>query len=302
MQENTSTILLIDDSLDIHGLVEVALSEEDLTLYSAYDGTTGLAMARQVKPDVILLDIDMPVQDGFAVCRALKAENSLADVPVLFLTGATLTADKVRGFELGAQDYVTKPFHPAELCSRVRATLRTRRLTQQLAADAKVDALTGLWNRGYFDTLLNQEIATARQNSWPLSCIMADIDRFKSLNDTYGHHFGDQVLRAVANVLRTGCRSTDFPCRYGGEEFIIVMPKASVADAAAVADELRLAVERLEFRHRESIVHVTSSFGVAGLGTDIPPSVVELADKALYRAKQTGRNCVQSCISLSEAA
>lgn len=288
-------ILVIDDSPEIHTLVRVRLGKERVVIHSALDGASGLAAAREIRPDLILLDVEMPDRDGFAVCADLKADPMTMDVPIIFLTGATSTEDKIRGLDLGATDYVTKPFDPAELRARVRASLRTRYLVDLLAKKAMIDGLTGLWNRTYLDAHLSIELSSARRTSQPLSCIMADVDCFKSINDTYGHSFGDEALRAVAVIFSQGCRVEDIVCRYGGEEFTILLPNTSVQDAAELAERLRFAIETQPFSHRDAPVRITCSFGVANLRGPVPPSVIELADEALYRAKHSGRNRVETC-------
>jgi len=283
-------VLIIDDSPEIHALIRVRLGKEPVTIHSAFDGAAGVDAARRIQPDLILLDVEMPRQDGFAVCTELKEDPATMEIPVIFLTGSATTQDKIRGLELGATDYVTKPFDPAELRARVRATLRTRRLMDLLARKAMIDGLTGLWNRTYLDAQLVVEMAAARRAGTPLSCIMADVDHFKSINDNYGHSFGDDVLRRVAATLGENCRPKDIVCRYGGEEMTVLLPETDLHEAGQVAERLRLEIERLQFNFYEVPVRVTCSFGVAQLGVQVPPSIFELADEALYNAKIGGRN------------
>src|SRR5262249_14883046 len=159
-----------------------------------------------------------------------------------------------------------------------------------LAKKAMIDGLTGLWNRMYLDARLVTELSASRRNGTPLSCIMADVDHFKVINDTYGHSFGDEILRAVGAVLVKTCRSEDVVCRYGGEEFAILLPNTDAEEARALAERLRAGIEELGQTYHEAPVRVTCSFGVANLGDRVPPTVVELADQALYRAKHAGRN------------
>ena len=158
-----------------------------------------------------------------------------------------------------------------------------------------IDGLTELWNRTYLDAHLVIELSTARRSGHPLSCIMADVDCFKAINDTYGHGFGDDVLRAIASILAAGCRAEDIVCRYGGEEFTILLPNTEYSRAAELAERLRTTIEARQFLHRNTAVNVTCSFGVADLPSSIPPSIIELADSALYSAKESGRNRVEVC-------
>jgi diguanylate cyclase (GGDEF)-like protein len=286
-------LLVIDDSRDVHTLIRCRLAREAVELHAAYGGDEGVAAAAAVHPDLILLDVEMPGRDGFDVCRALKADDRTMHIPVIFLTGAASSEEKIRGLELGATDYIVKPFDPAELRARVRASLRTKRLVDLLSKKAMIDGLTGLWNRTYLDAQLCAALSAARRTGAPLSCIMADVDRFKAVNDTYGHSFGDEVLRAVAEVFSRACRAEDVVCRYGGEEFAVLLPNTPPAQAAAAAERLRELVEGLALTWREGVVKVTCSFGVAHLGGRVPPTVIELADQALYKAKHAGRNRVE---------
>ena len=217
----SQTVLAIDDSPDIHRLLEVRLRPEGLVLHHALSADEGLAKAIALKPDLILLDVHLPLLSGFEVCHRLKSDPVTAGIPVIFLTGASAVQTKVQGFDLGAVDYVVKPFEPAELRARVRAALRTKRFQDLLAARSHVDGLTGVWNRTYFDQRFGDEIAAAKRYGRVVSLIMLDLDHFKGHNDSFGHPFGDQVLQAVGDILHAVLRSTDAPCRFGGEEFAL---------------------------------------------------------------------------------
>jgi two-component system, cell cycle response regulator len=292
MDTNTlQKVLLIDDSHTIHTLVRARLSGEPITIHSAYSGEEGLVMAAKLLPDLILLDVEMPSPDGFEVCRRLKADSSTVGIPVVFFTGASSPDERIFGLELGAVDYVTKPFNPAELRARVRASLRTKYLMDLLAKKAQIDGLTGLWNRRHFESRLLQEQSLARRTGWPLSCVMADVDHFKSVNDTYGHPFGDEALRRIAGSLTEIGRTEDIICRLGGEEFVVLCPNTPLAGAAKLAERCREAIHEITLKHDSEIVRLTCSFGVA-TDTEDPQSMIDAADKALYQAKRQGRNRV----------
>jgi diguanylate cyclase (GGDEF)-like protein len=295
-----SKILVIDDSPDIHALIRVRLAKEPVTVECTNDAESGLRAAISSEPDLILLDVDMPGRDGFSACADLKSNPATREIPIIFLSAAASTSDKIRGLDLGAVDYITKPFDAAELRARVRACLRTRQLMVLLAKKAMIDGLTGLWNRRYLDAQLLVELTAARRAHEPLGCIMADIDHFKSINDKYGHGFGDDVLRRIASLFTELCRPKDIVCRYGGEEFAILLPDTTADQAAAVAERLRRAIESLAFQYRDQPVAVTCSFGVSHLLDRIPPTILELADEALYEAKHSGRNCVARYQSVEE--
>jgi diguanylate cyclase (GGDEF)-like protein len=293
-------VLVIDDSSDIHDILYVRLKPEDVVLHRAMDAKDGLARARDLLPDLILLDIDMPGMSGLELCQKLKQDGATASIPIIFLTGSADVEVKVQGFDLGAVDYVTKPFQPAELRARVRAALRTKRYHDLLSRRAQIDGLTGLWNRSYFDRRLEEETMAVQRYGRQLSLILLDVDHFKRVNDTHGHPFGDRVLQLVGEAVHRSLRGVDAPCRYGGEEFAVLLTQTDLAGAEIVAGRLRAAVAALGLSHRGTAVTVTASCGVASSELVTPMSrctgalLVEMADEALYAAKQAGRDRVCS--------
>jgi diguanylate cyclase (GGDEF)-like protein len=292
------TLLVIDDSIDIHRLLDVRLRPEEVILYHALSADEGLQKVRELKPDLILLDVELPIRSGFEVCQTIKLDPALADIPVIFLTAATDIHTKVQGLELGAVDYVIKPFDPAELRARVRAALRTKRYHDLLSARANVDGLTGVWNRSYFNQRFGEEMAAAQRYGRLVSLVMLDLDHFKAHNDTFGHPFGDRVLQVVGDILHSAVRTTDAPCRFGGEEFAVVLTETPADGALVIADRIRLRIATTVFRPKDVNVPVTASFGIAcseTLGSGDTVSVarmIQAADSALYRAKNEGRNRV----------
>jgi diguanylate cyclase (GGDEF)-like protein len=283
-------ILIIDDTPNIHALVKARLAGEPVEMQSAYSSADGLNLAATLLPDLILLDVDMPDIDGFEVCRRLKSQPATMNVPIVFLTGAGSTDAKIRGLELGAVDYVTKPFEPAELRARVRAALRTKYLLDLLNKKAMIDGLTGLWNRTYFDQTLSAQLSLARRCGQAVSVIIGDLDHFKAINDTCGHLTGDEALRVVAASLQATCRIEDVVCRFGGEEFGIIVPNTPADRAFILADRLRKNIEKLPLSHRGMPVQITCSFGIADSPTCGDKNIVCAADMAMYRAKESGRN------------
>jgi diguanylate cyclase (GGDEF)-like protein len=283
-------ILIIDDTPNIHALVKARLAGEPVEMQSAYSSAEGLNLAATLLPDLILLDVDMPDIDGFEVCRRLKSQPATMNVPIVFLTGAGSTDAKIRGLELGAVDYVTKPFEPAELRARVRAALRTKYLLDLLNKKAMIDGLTGLWNRTYFDQTLSAQLSLARRCGQAVSVIIGDLDHFKAINDTCGHLTGDEALRVVAASLQATCRIEDVVCRFGGEEFGIIVPNTPADRALILADRLRKNIEKLPLSHRGMPVTITCSFGIADSPTCGDKNIVCAADMAMYRAKDGGRN------------
>lgn len=289
-----SRVLVIDDSADIHRLLKIRLRDINVNIISAFDGHEGLQLARVELPDLILLDIDMPGMSGFDTLSSLKSDPNTVAIPVIFLSGSGTATDKVRGFDLGAVDYVTKPFDVSELRARVRSALRTQHLLRMLSQRAQLDGLTGLWNRRHLDERLAEYIASATRHGRELSLIIGDIDHFKRLNDTFGHPFGDQVLVQFARLLVNESRESDVACRYGGEEFAVMLPDTSVEDARTVAERYRRSLESRTWAVRVPLV-VTASFGIACLGqlrSRNAARLIEAADAALYAAKRGGRNRV----------
>lgn len=257
-------------------------------------GAEGLAEIKSHRPDLILLDLDMPGMDGFEVLRAIKDDSQTNHIPVIVLSGLASPEDKVSAFDLGAHDYIIKPFELTELRVRIRAALRLNFLLRMLAQRAQIDGLTGLWNRAYFDRRVQDEVARVQRHGGALSIAFFDADHFKSINDTFGHPAGDAVLQGIAELIQRESRQSDIACRYGGEEFVLIMPETSAQDAHAFCDRLRAGLEAIVWpRHPER--KVTISIGVAGSNSasDITAAAwVETADKCLYAAKKGGRNRV----------
>jgi diguanylate cyclase (GGDEF)-like protein len=257
----------------------------------------------------VLLDIRLPGLDGYEVCRQLKQDPATRDIPVIFVSALDEGMDKVRGFELGGNDYIPKPFQAVEVVARVENQLKIANLQREMALKnaeleranrmlqslSYLDPLTGIANRRNFDESFEQEWRRARREDGRVALVMADVDRFKDYNDLYGHPSGDECLRRVAleasNSLR---RAGDLAARYGGEEFALVLPGTDTQGARIVAEDVRARVERLQIPHKGS-PHgvVTLSLGVAAMSPkdDQPRELlVAAADRALYQAKANGRN------------
>lgn len=286
-------ILIIDDHPDALAVARSRLAQERVEIVCALGGAAGLDAARREMPDLILLDVDMPDMSGFEVCRTLKADPDLFLIPVLFLSGSGAAEDKVKGLDLGAVDYVTKPFDAFELRARVRAALRTKHLQDLLIEHAHLDPLTGLPNRRALMERLQREWARLQRHGGDLSFIMADLDHFKRVNDTYGHGVGDAMLQEAAKAIARQCRDLDLPARYGGEEFAIIVPDETASGAACLAERCRQQIEQVRLKAASATIRTTASFGVAdAAGADSGEMLVARADTALYQAKRAGRNQV----------
>lgn len=289
------SILIIDDSPEALDLARVRLKPEGLSILTASNGDDGLSMAVGNPPDLILLDLHMPGKDGFQVLSELRDHASLSHVPVIILSAEDDVKTMVRSLDLGAVDFVRKPFNAFELRARVRAALRTKRLQDLLARYGEVDYLTELYNRRVLMERLEQEIGRSKRHGYPIALVMGDIDHFKSVNDRFGHTVGDTVLAWTAACIRGSFRAGDVASRYGGEEFAVLMAYSTLADAVAAAERCRSAVNALDLIAGQQSFRVTISFGVAVLlETDTPEDLVARADMALYRAKEQGRNRVAS--------
>ena len=295
---NPNRVLVIDDSESIHKLIQARLKPEGLEVMGEMDGERGIERALAEQPDLVLLDVGLPDVDGFEVCRRLKEHPDTRDIPVIFLTGTTSTDSKVRGLDMGAVDYVTKPFDQVELRARVRAALRTKRLQDILEQQSFLDGLTGLWNRAYLDRRLESEITVAQRYGRPLGLILADIDRFKQVNDTHGHLLGDVALQRIGEVLRAHARRSDIVTRYGGEEFALLLTDTTLQAAVQVAERMRISVEESRLEAHGEAVRVTISLGIACTddiaGTLTATTLLDAADKALYASKDAGRNCAHA--------
>jgi len=296
-------ILIIDDSRLVAHLAKTILTERGHEVLLAQDGMAGLKAAKSERPDIILLDLIMPVMDGYQVCERLKAEDSTKEIPVIMLTSKAEPADKVKGLQMGAFDYVTKPFDEGELIARVNIQLQLKDLREvlqeknrQLQELANRDGLTGLYNHRYFHEQLSKDFLRARRYNENLSCVLLDIDYFKSFNDTHGHQTGDVVLRTLGGLIEDSIRGSDLAARYGGEEFAIVLYHTDGPGAYQIAERLRQAVEDCKVRDKGNVLYVTISLGVATFPHEVihdSNDLVECADKALYKAKENGRNRVE---------
>ena len=289
-------ILLAEDDTEEREAIESGL-EADYEVSSVVDGNQALARARLAVPDLVVLDLRLPGMDGLGVLDALRADMSTSEVPVILLSGQADDATRVRALDLGAADFIQKPISLGELRARMERTLRHTRRQTHLRALAQTDVLTGLANLRAFRERLDDEVRRARRYGAALTCIMADMDHLKPVNDAFGHGAGDQAIAAVADVLRSQLRATDLGARYGGDEFVLLLPHTSAAEGRILAERLcaRLAATELPVGDRK--VSVRTSFGVAELepgdGQDGGVGLLRRADEALYAAKRSGRGRVE---------
>ncbi|WP_029933576.1 diguanylate cyclase [Thiomicrospira pelophila] len=298
MSRENNAVLIVDDISSNIQVLANAL-QTDYRIKVATNGQRALEICRsESPPDLILLDIMMPEMDGYEVCRELKSDTETSSIPIIFVTALSEATDEEKGLNLGAADYITKPFHLPIVKARVRNHLNLKLKTDLLEEMSHVDGLTHIANRRHFDEMMKKEARRVTRISQPLSLIMLDIDYFKNFNDNYGHGLGDECLIQVAKAMRGIIqRPSDLLARYGGEEFAVILPETPLEGALKVAQALRETIENLAFPHAYSKVadHVTISLGVASNERDQKISVENLlkqADQALYKAKKAGRNQV----------
>jgi len=321
------TVLLVDDSSDNLRLLSTMLKTQGYRVKKAISGQFALQSLEVIEPDLILLDINMPGMDGYQVCEALKMQEKYQSTPVIFMSAADQVFNKVKAFQAGAIDYITKPFQLEEVLIRVENQLNQKRLYQKLEKQnalltneiqerlriekalteanqklkllASLDGLTGIPNRRRFDEYIATEWQRCLRGSFLLSLILIDVDFFHYYNEAYGHLMGDDCLKKVAVILESvSQRATDLPARYGGEEFVILLPHTSQMGARTIAEQIQQAIATQRIPHRKSPVskHLTTSIGVA---TTIPdheggmPNFINLADQALFKAKKLGRDRIE---------
>jgi diguanylate cyclase (GGDEF)-like protein len=297
-------IAVVDDDAAIRRLVRLFLTRAG---YGIFECTTG-EEARQALTtqqwDLAILDRRLPDMDGAVLCHEVKSIPEFRARYVIMLTGEDEQEDKVQGLELGADDYITKPFQSPELLARIRAGKRIVDLQKELLETNKrlellsiTDGLTKLFNHRHLQDELARAFQESERYQRPLSLAIIDLDFFKKINDSYGHAVGDEVLKAVSQMFRESIRATDLVARYGGEEFAVMMPETELNDAIVFAEKIRSMVEETPIQATPGPLNVTVSIGVASVPHSRIHHAKELvvaADKALYRAKKNGRNQVQA--------
>lgn len=307
-----ATVLVADDSPVVRAVLRQHLEEEGYQVVEAEDGFGAIDMTRRHRPDVVLLDIEMPGLNGNEVLAHVKAENELKDTPVVFLTGRTGSEEIVAGLRSGAQDYLKKPFEPAELIARVGAAVRTKRLldalrerSAELDHISRTDALTGVFNRRHLEEELTRFASLARRHGHTVAVVMLDIDHFKRVNDNFGHDAGDEVLKEFTRRIQAIVRVEDLlgrwgesvVGRWGGEEFVLVLPHTGVDGACAAGERIRAAVAGAAFAFGDRLIDITVSGGCSA-GAEAPAELIRKADAALYQAKRAGRDRVLAASSL----
>jgi diguanylate cyclase (GGDEF)-like protein len=290
-----SKILVVDDDPYSAGLIDNVLRNAGFISSYCCNPDEALRTIQAEMPDLIILDVVMPGMDGFDLCRRVRALPALQSTPILFVTRKGDVEQRVQGLEVGGNDYISKPFEPLELVARVRSHLQRLSVLRDMAIR---DGLTRCFNHKFFKLRLEQEVARVRRYSGIFALALLDIDRFKNINDTWGHPAGDAVLAHLGNIVSAAVRSTDVVARYGGEEFGILLVQATAPEAAIICNRLRERIAGFTFHapsgSGEVHVPVTVSVGVADYRPgENAAAILQRADAGLYDAKHGGRNQVR---------
>jgi two-component system, cell cycle response regulator len=296
-------ILVADDSPVYRKLVEQTLQPDQYSILFANGGRNALELFNRHQPALVIADWNMPDLSGIEVCRQIRASAKDSSTYVIIATSASEKDKVVEGLEAGADDYLTKPFHPKELLARVEVGRRLIELQQQIESQNRIlkdlaltDALTGLPNRRAVEDWAKGQLSAAVRHGFSLWVVIADLDNFKVINDTHGHDAGDTVLREFAGILKKRIRNSDICGRTGGEEFIMIFTHAEECNVGIVVARILRELREHEFSFGGKPVQVTASFGIAGFqGKGMPDfaKLVSQADAALYAAKRGGRNRIE---------
>ncbi len=310
MQDKEATILVVDDQPTNLKALFSFLKLQHFHVRIATSGARALLALSEHPADIILLDVMMPDMDGFETCRRIKETQQISEIPIIFMTSLDSIDDKIAAFEAGGVDYIIKPFQQVEILARIKTHITLRKKEQELEKAlnevtrqkklleklSQTDDLTGLFNRRHLNIVLEREFNRCKRHNSDLSCLLLDLDFFKNVNDTYGHEFGDTVIHESAAIIQHSIRSSDFAFRFGGEEFLILLPQTEIEGAIQAAEKIRQHMETKTMTNGEFSVTLTVSTGVSSFCQHHPvirSDLITFADKALYTAKSNGRNQVR---------
>ncbi len=307
----TMKILVVDDDSAARKKTIKTLKDAGYATIEGQDGQQALSLVKEESPDLLIMDIEMPRMSGHQACRIIKGSKGFPFFPIILVTARSDLQTKVEGLEMGADDYLMKPLNKLELLARVKSMLRLKTLQDDLIATNKklqgindrlqelsmTDPLMEICNRLYFEKRIVYEFQRAERYRTPLALLMLDLDHFKNVNDTYGHLYGDYVLKHTAEVLTASVRQVDIVARYGGEEIVVACPETDGQQSLIVANRIRRNVDEAVYSHEGVESHVTVSIGVAvcpDANIKTAEELLNKADEALYVAKEEGRNCVRT--------
>jgi diguanylate cyclase (GGDEF)-like protein len=304
--KDRTKVLVADDSAVYRKLVEHALPSDRYSVLLAKSGHEAIEILDHQHPEIVITDWVMPDITGIELCQRIRAGSHASYIYVILLTSVSEKENIVTGLAAGADDYLTKPFHAGELLARAGVGQRIIDLHRQIEAKshlleqlARTDPLTGLPNRRAIEEWASRQISGARRYGFPLWVALADLDNFKSVNDTFGHEAGDIVLKKFSEILKINTRRSNICGRIGGEEFLIVLTHTDESHVRLAMDRIRKTFEEHSFTFGERTLKVTTSFGISGFLGKLAPdfnSLVNHADKALYSAKNLGRNRIEICV------
>lgn len=305
-QKSTAlTVMVIEDHPDQRDLLAIVLQREGYKVVTAANGIEALEKLAAEKVQIALSDIMMPKMDGFELIKQIRGNPALKTIYLILITARIQEGDRVRGLDLGADDYITKPFSFSELLARIRVGSRVVHYQQHLEYQTQVDSLTGLFNRRAFENKIGEEFERSKRYHSPLSLLILDIDNFKIINDTYGHHGGDAALVKISETFREKTRQSDFPARYGGEEFVLVLPETDQESALQAATKIHSAIRSSAFGTTARPFRLTVSIGVSSTSIKFYSAWHELlrdADQALYMAKNSGKDRIEVCEPAKQTA
>jgi len=286
MSKSISNILIIDDNPSNIDFLLGLLTEYDIS--AAVDGERALEQIAQEMPDLILLDVSMPGMDGYEVCSIIKSNPKTKDIPILFLSANTDAESVVKGFDVGGVDYITKPYRPREVLARVETHLKLKQLRDELEKLAYEDPMTGIANRRRFFEKANNLFTKVKSECLPLYLFAVDIDKFKEINDTFGHNVGDEVIMLFVKIVKKELGKGNCFARFGGDEFVIILMHMSREEALNIVKKIQKNIAETHFL-LGSVVHFTVSMGMAEVkhfDEDID-AVIKKADISLYKEKHT---------------
>ena len=302
--EYSRKVLVVDDDQDMLAMLSRILVTGGYDVTTSSNGQEAIELVRRDPPDFVITDWDMPVLDGIRLCELVRLERLPHYIYMILLTGNAQTKHMVQAIAAGADDFFSKPVAPGELLSRMQAGQRILELERRLSNLARSDQLTGLLNRHTFFEMLKEKWSAAPDDDAPVGCAMIDVDHFKAVNDEHGHLVGDAVLRSIARVVTQSCREDDHACRYGGEEFCVLLLDSGEDGAMRWAERCRSSIAGTPLAARGKTISVTASFGVAEKipSTATPEDLLDAADQALLVAKRSGRNQVRRFSTLEAGA
>ncbi len=290
-QPNQDTVLIVDDIPANISALSNFLRSIGFKVLIAKNGKSAIQRAEYAHPDLILMDVIMPEMNGFDACHILKSQETTKEIPIIFMTALTDTVDKVKGFELGAADYITKPIQPEEVLARVNVHLALKKALATLTILATTDAMTGVYNRRFAYEILAKQIATAkRENSSFVLCYI-DVDNLKKINDTHGHKAGDTLINTIVSSLKKSIRTSDYIFRMGGDEFLLLFSNTKLQTSYALIKRLRKILNQQKIH--DVLIDFSFGFSEYHAGDDIAiEALIKIADNEMYNVKMEKKRII----------